>query len=153
MLLSGDICQAIAIPTASSISAFIWQAVLFLWPWNWIWISLIIIGWIFWEIATRNGNSHYNSKNGFSPSFNIFVGSGLYWGIQAILLLIFEKVFGRLAYCIPLPYAVHASILVLSALFLHWIGFWPELRFFKNRRRNYSKKRNRKKHKRRKKRY
>ena len=139
MLLTGDICQVLAIPIASSISSSIWQVILYLWPWKWIWVVLILGGLVVREIITRNGTSHYNSKNGFSPGFNSFVGSGLYWGIQAILLLLFEKILGESVYCTALPYIVHVSILILVYLFLHWIGFWPEFRLFRSGRRTYKK--------------
>ena len=141
MFLIGDMCQVLAIPVASSLSSCIWQAILFLWPWNWLLIVLALFVCVIWEIATRNGTEHYNSKNGFSPGFNSFVGSGLYWGIQAILLLLFEKILGESVYCTALPYIVHVSILILVYLFLHWIGFWPEFRLFRSGRRTYKKRR------------
>lgn len=140
-MLIGEICQASAVPLASSLSAFVWQVILYLWPWKWILVVLAIGGWTAWEIFTRNGNSHYNSKNGFSPGFNSFVGSGLYWGIQALLLLFFEKVMGDYVYCLPLPYIFHVSLLVIVALFLNKIGFWPEFRLFKKVYRKYKKRR------------
>lgn len=140
-MITGEMCQALAIPTASSLSAFVWQIILYLWPWKWILVVLAIGGWTAWEIFTRNGNAHYNSKNGFSPGFNSFVGSGLYWGIQALILLLFAKVFGESIYCMPLPYVIHSSILVLVYLFLHEIGFWPEFRLFKRVYRKYKKRR------------
>jgi len=145
MILTGDICQALAIPVASSISSFIWQVILFLWPWHWLWIVLAITAWVIWEIITRDGTAHYNSKNGFSPSFNSFIGSGLYWGIQAIVLLLFEKFLGVSAYCTSLPYVAHISILVLVYLFLHGIGFWPEFRLFRKVKQSYKRKSSRRK--------
>jgi Fe2+ transport system protein B len=132
-MLTGEMCQALAIPTASSISSFVWQVIFYLWPWKWLLILLALVVWLIYELATKNGTAHYNSVNGFSPGFNSFVGSGMYWGIQAVILLSFERILGESVYCTPLPYVVHVSILVLVYLFLHKIGFWPEFRLFKNK--------------------
>ena len=133
-MLTGEICQALAIPTASSISSFVWQVIFYLWPWKWIWAVLILGIWVIREIITRNGTSHYNSKNGFSPAFNSFVGSGTFLGFQTILLLGFEKIFGESVYCMTWPYIIHFVVFASTGLFLYAIGFWPELRIFNNRR-------------------
>lgn len=127
MLSLGDTCSIIFIPLASSASSFVWQIISALWPYNWIWITLLLIGWIIWELSTRNGTAHYNSQNGFSPSFNRFVGSGSYLGIQSLLILSFSKFFGDVAYCFIWPYSVHVLIFALTGLTLHLSGFWPYL--------------------------
>ncbi|MBP9802384.1 hypothetical protein KBC40_02235 [Patescibacteria group bacterium] len=137
MLPFSDICQAIVIPMSSSASAFVWQIVLFLWPWNWIWITCIILIWVVFEILTRNGEIHYNSKNGFSPAFNIFIGSGVFAIFQAITFLIFQLFFGGIVYCLPWPYALHLIIFASTSLFLHKIRFWPEIRIFKRRKKYF----------------
>ena len=138
-MLIGEMCQVIAMSTAPSLSSFVWRGILYLWPWKWILIVLAIGGWTAWEIVTRNGNYHYNSKNGFSPTFNSFVGSGTFLLFQSVLLLVFEKIIGGNIYCMVWPYVVHLFIFISTGLFLHFIGFWPELRIFntKKRRRKY----------------
>jgi hypothetical protein len=122
--LLGEICTAISISMASSLNSFVWQIITYLWPWNWMWIVLFISGWIIWEIKTRYGAAHYNSKNGFSPVFNAFVGSGIYAGFQLIFVLFMTNVVGGLAYCNIWPFGVHIVLYKLSGWFLNIIGFW-----------------------------
>jgi hypothetical protein len=124
----GDICSLISISTASSLSSFLWQSIVFLWPWHWIAIFLALVVWVTWEIVTRNGTAHYNSDNGFSPSFNRFVGSGAYLGFQALIFLILKIFFGDIIYCFVLPYFIHLAVFFLTGLILHLSGFWPYLK-------------------------
>jgi hypothetical protein len=134
---AGDVCSMISVSAVSSVSAFLWQVILFLWSWHWIPIFLALTAWVIWEIITRNGTVHYNSDNGFSPSFNRFVGSGTYLGFQTIVFLIFKLVIGNTAYCLVLPYFIHLIVFISTGLFLHLIGFWPYL--WEPRRRHYNK--------------
>lgn len=96
------------------------------------WWSLLIviglIGWVAFEIATRNGNAHYNSDNGFSPLFNIFVGSALNFAIQEGLGLALTKMFGDAIYCVEWPYILHFAVFVATGLLLRFSGFWVYLR-------------------------
>ncbi len=128
MLSIGDTCSILFIPLASSASSFVWQIIYFLWSWNGLWILIGLVGWVVFELATRNGKFHYNSENGFSPAFNIFVGSGLYWGIQSLLLILLEKLFGQSVYCFVWPYPVHLIIFASTGILLHVTGFWPYLK-------------------------
>jgi len=128
MFSINDMCSILFIPLASSASSFVWQIIYFLWSWNGFWILIGLIAWIGIELVTRNGTAHYNSKNGFSPAFNVFVGSGLYWGIQSGLLILLGKVFGESVYCFIWPYPVHIIIFASTGLFLHSVGFWPYLK-------------------------
>jgi len=129
-----NICSAFLIPLSSSISSFVWRIIHFLWPWYGIWIFIGLSVWIIVELFTRNGKFHYNSENGFSPPFNIFVGSGLYWGIQSILLIILKKIFGESVYCFVWPYPLHIIIFILTGLFLNITGFWVYLKIPGSRR-------------------
>lgn len=128
MFSVGDVCSIISVSAVSSISAFLWQVIVFLWPWHWIPIFLAIATWVIWEIITRNGNAHHNSDNGFSPTFNRFVGSGTYLGFQTLVFLVFRLFFGDIAYCLILPYVVHVLVFVSTGLLLHLSGFWPYLK-------------------------
>jgi hypothetical protein len=128
MFSLSNVCSAISIPLSSSASSFIWGVIHFLWSWYGIWIFVILSVWTIVELFTRNGQFHYNSENGFSPTFNIFVGSGLYWGIQSLLLILLEKLFGESVYCLIWPYPVHIVIFLLTGLILHVTGFWPYLK-------------------------
>jgi membrane-associated protease RseP (regulator of RpoE activity) len=76
------------------------------------------------EIATRNGKIHYNSKNGFSPTLNIFVGSGVNLLIQTLTYGILKLIFGDAAYCYPISYFVHLFAFLATAGTLIGIGFW-----------------------------
>lgn len=127
-LLLKNICEAVSISTISSIHSLIWNVVGWLWPWNWIWITLIILCWVVLEIYTRHGNFHYNSKNGFSPTFNRFVGAGTYFAGQTILLLIMSFFFGQGVYCLPWPYPLHLVVFLSTGFLLHLSGFWPYLK-------------------------
>jgi hypothetical protein len=113
---------------ALTANAFLWKIIVFLWPWYWFVIVVILIVWVIWEIQTRNGTAHYNSRNGFSPTFNRFVGSGSYFGIQALLYLLFNKLFGEMVYCYIWPFPVHAVVFISTGLMLHISGFWPYLK-------------------------
>lgn len=140
MLSIADICSAISASPSSSPSGFLWAIIVSLWPWYWLWISLLIIAWVTFEIQTRNGTVHYNSKNGFSPSFNRFVGSGTYLGLQTLLYLLFKLILGEAVYCMVWPWMVHALVFLSTGLLLHLAGFWPYLKEPGKKRR--SKKRN-----------
>jgi len=101
-----------------------WQFVTTLWSEYWLWIVLGLTIWIIYEVLTRNGTAHYNSKNGFSPTFNRVVGSGTFLLIQSSTILILTLLFGRGVYCTPLPYVIHSIIFGLTWLLLFKIRFW-----------------------------
>jgi hypothetical protein len=84
----------------------------------------MLVLWVIFEIFTRDGRWHYNSKNGFSPSFNRFIGSGAYLLFQAGTIYLLVTFFGSGIYCTPLPYIIHLIIFGLTKLFLLAIKFW-----------------------------
>lgn len=133
-----DMCS-IAQTASQSAWGTLWTVITNLWPWYWLFIVVALVGWIVFEIATRNGTAHYNSENGFSPPFNSFVGAGAYFGLQAVLFVIFHLIFGDLAYCMTWPYAVHATVFLSVGLILHLSGFWPYLREPGRSRKKYQK--------------
>jgi hypothetical protein len=120
------LCQIVQ-PTAASLEAQLWKGITFLWPWYWVLILLVLGMWIAFEIVNRFGTAHYNSENGFSPTFNRFVGSGSYLFVHAVLLLCLSKLFGSGVYCGPTPYALHVFAFGVVGLTLHLSGFWPYL--------------------------
>ena len=122
-----DICSAITASAPHSTASILWGVITALWPWRWLLIVMGIICWVVFEITTRNGTVHYNSENGFSPSFNRFVGAGTYVGFQALVYLLLELIFGEGIYCIGWPFALHVIVFGSTGLFLHAIGFWPYL--------------------------
>jgi hypothetical protein len=118
------LCQQIlGSPPASSAGTF-WYFVQALWPWGWVWIVIGVALWLLFEILTRNGGVHYNSANGFSPTFNRVVGSGINLLFQTLLFLFLKKLFGDGIYCVSWPYDLHAAVFALTWLFLWSIGFW-----------------------------
>ena len=123
-LLLSNICQQSIIPSVNSASAWIWFAIESLWPWYWFLISLTLIAWIIFEIITRNGSAHYNSKNGFSPLFNSFVGSGTYALFQYFTHLFLNKSLGSGVYCRPWSYLIHFIIFLSTGGLLFISGFW-----------------------------
>lgn len=135
------VCTAIGSRIPESISAMLWNVITTLWPWYWLVIVLALGVWIFYEIKTRNGTAHYNSKNGFSPPFNSFVGSGTYLGLQGLVYLLMTFILGDVAYCVPWTYALHVAAFLGTGHLLNAIGFWPEVRVGSPRRRWYPRKR------------
>jgi hypothetical protein len=133
-----NVCQVSFGGAANSVSAILWQLIINLWSWYGALIFLFILVWIIVEILTRNGNFHYNSKNGFSPYFNCFVGSGTYLLIQTMFFLLLTKIFGGAVYCLFWPVPVHILFFCLTGLFLHKTGFWPYLKRI-GKKRNYKK--------------
>ncbi|HUX36200.1 MAG TPA: hypothetical protein VMV71_04190 [Candidatus Paceibacterota bacterium] len=119
-----DICQQIFSAKTKSMAAQFWAAVQALWFQYWLWILIGLAAWILFEILTRNKGIHYDSENGFSPAFNIVVGSGVYILFQAITYFVLRLIFGDGVYCSPLPYIIHTAIFGLTWLFLRLIGFW-----------------------------
>ena len=122
--LFSNICQQSVIPTVQSASGWIWFVIKSLWPWYWFLISILLVAWVIYEIITRHGRSHYNSENGFSPSFNSFVGSGMYAVLQYFTHLVLDKFYGPVIYCKPWSYVIHIVIFLLTGGLLILSGFW-----------------------------
>jgi hypothetical protein len=101
-----------------------WQIIDIFWQSHWIQILFILAIWIVFEIITRHGVVHYNSQNGFSPTFNRVVGSGTYLLLQAIVYAVLSFIFGDNIYIHVWPYAVHLIVFALTKLFLNLVGFW-----------------------------
>ena len=110
--------------SAKSNAHLFWSAIGDLWNSHWLAILIFLILWVIYEILTRHGSVHYNSRNGYSPTLNRVVGSGTYILFQAILYGIFHIIFGNQVYQSPWPWIVHAIVFPLTKLFLLWIGFW-----------------------------
>jgi hypothetical protein len=115
-------------PGVKSIAGTFWDFVVALWPWGWVIIVPGLAVWTLIEIATRNGHWHYNSKNGFSPAFNIAVGSGTNLFFQSLTHWILTGVFGDAIYCNPLATFIHFFIFIATGVFLNLTGFWVYLK-------------------------
>lgn len=131
----GDICKAVTDLQDAAHPKF-WTVISWLWSWWGLAVVCGLVVWVIFEILTRHGNLHYNSDNGFSPTFNRVVGSGTYLVFQGILYFILTKIFGTGVYCKPISYAVHVSVFFLTKLFLYGIGFWVYLDRPRRRRRS-----------------
>jgi hypothetical protein len=108
-----------------SVAGIFWQFVSMLWISYWPWIILLIVVIVVYELLTWNGRWHYNSRNGFSPSFNRLVGSGVFLLYSSIFLAFFHFVFGDDIYLEQIwPYIVHSLAFPLTWLSLKKIGFW-----------------------------
>ena len=114
---------ALASATQSG-AAFFWTLVTTLWSSYWVYISIFLILWILWELITRNGGFHYNSENGFSPTFNRVVGSGVFLLFQGGVYFAISTLFGNEVYARVWPYPVHVVIFLLTGFFLNLVGFW-----------------------------
>lgn len=123
-IFSPNFLPALAEASTKSGAGIFWQIVTSTWHDHWLLIILVIVGWVLFEIVTRNGGAHYNSRNGFSPTFNRVVGSGVYLLLQAIVYLIIRFFFGDEVYTHVWPYGVHAVVFGLTKLLLLAVGFW-----------------------------
>jgi len=95
----------------------------------WYIIIPVIIIWIIWEILSRD-NHDYNSKNGFTPMFNSFVGAGVFCLFQYLTYLILVLFWGKGVYCaVPMVSGFHIIPFFLTGIFLNLIGFWKYLKF------------------------
>lgn len=130
-----DACEVATFSFTQSISYYIWTIITTLWPWYWLLIVIVLGLWVTFEIYTRHGIAHYNSDNGFSPTFNRFVGSGTYLGLQTVLYFLFSFIFSDAIYCYIWPFAIHIVIFLSTGLLLHLSGFWPTLKRPKLRKR------------------
>jgi hypothetical protein len=139
-----NICQAIVLPAQKTLSSWFWTAITMLWSWYGLIIIIGLCAWIYYEIITRNGTSHYNSENGFSPTFNRVIGSGVYLLLQTITYFFFKLIFGPGIYCMPVPYGIHAILFYYTGDILHYVGFWPRKEKLNNRKKRGKNKYNKK---------
>jgi hypothetical protein len=123
-----DFLLQLMITIPKSTAGVLWQIISVLWTAYWPIILVFIFGWIFVEIITKNGDFHYNSKNGFSPSFNRFVGSGTYLLFQSITYAIIKSIFGDDIYIHIWPWIIHIAVFASTGIFLNLIGFWVYLK-------------------------
>ena len=110
--------------TTKSTAGLFWTVIKSLWLSYWPTILPILVFWVIYEVITRNSNMHYNSKNGFSPTFNRVVGSGVYLLLQAIVYMILHFIFGDSVYTHYWPYVLHLLVFISTGLLLNLSGFW-----------------------------
>lgn len=116
--------EPVSISNSHSSAGLFWEVITTLWSSHWLSISIFLIVFILYEIVTRNGNVHYNSKNGFSPTFNRVIGSGTYLLFQGILYACLHFIFGDSIYQHPWPYFLHLLVFGFTGFSLRRIGFW-----------------------------
>lgn len=107
----------------SAAGAF-WTIISTIWSSYWPFILPGMALWVVWELITRNGGFHYNSQNGFSPSFNRVVGAGVFTLFQGTVYVVIDKLTGSEAYYHIWPYPIHIATFFLTGLFLNLVGFW-----------------------------
>ena len=107
-----------------SIAGGFWFIITTVWNAYWPFILVGLTLWTIWELITRNGGLHYNSDNGFSPTYNRFVGSGMYLLFQTGTYVLLTKLFGNEIYAHAWPYGVHIVAFLSVGLFLNLVGFW-----------------------------
>lgn len=127
-ILPHDFLWVIFTGAAKSAAGFAWILITSLWSMYWHYLLPALDIWVIYEVLTRFGSAHYNSENGFSPTFNRFVGSGTYLAFQGLIYAIIHWIFGDNAYLHVWAYAVHLCVFVYTGLFLNAIGFWAYLR-------------------------
>jgi hypothetical protein len=123
-ILPADFLGTIFESVGKSYAALFWQVVTALWSSYWPIILLVLFLIVAYELLTRNGTAHYNSRNGFSPGFNRLVGSGTYLLLQAAVYGFVHFVFGDAAYLHVWPYLLHLVVFASTGLLLNLTGFW-----------------------------
>ena len=119
-----QILKMVLASTVQSGARIFWTIIKTMWSSYWLYILIFLIGWVPWELITRNGGFHYNSENGFSPTFNRVVGSGVYLLFQGGVYAVINKIFGNEAYSHIWPYSIHLIVFLSTGLFLNLVGFW-----------------------------
>ena len=119
-----EVLKILLIETPQTLAGQLWWFVTTTWFMFWPYILTFIISWILWELVTRNGGVHYNSENGFSPTFNRFVGSGVLLLFQTAIYGLLTKLFGNDVYMHVWSYSVHIVGFLATGLFLNLVGFW-----------------------------
>lgn len=109
--------------------SFLWSIVIQFGLWKDILVVIFVIAWIAWEIGTKNKHKR-NSENGFTASFNRFIGASGYFWFQALIYFGLKLIFTDAIYCFKWPYALHSIIFLLNGFILHIIGFWPYWKVF-----------------------
>jgi len=118
----GDLCS-LGKSIFGSTFSLLWTIITFVGFWYSVLLLLVIAIWVIFEVLNRNTHS-YNSENGFTPLFNSFVGATVYFGLQALIYIILQKLLTEAVYCLKWPYALHFITFTLTGLILCWIGFW-----------------------------
>lgn len=119
----GPICSAIGDIPHTFISS-IWFWVDFLFTRYWYIIVPVIVIWVIIEIISKGGHS-FNSDNGFTPTFNSFVGGGVFILTEKLIHFILEFFSGPTVHCGTLfMSSFYLLPFLTTGLFLNMIGFW-----------------------------
>ena len=123
----GDLCSSInAVP--GTIISGIWFFISLYFSKYWYWIIATLTILVLYEVGTRNTHK-YNSDNGFTPGFNSFVGSGIFFGFEMLINLILNAIFGNATECILLwTKSFYLIPFITTGIFLNLIGFWKYIR-------------------------
>jgi hypothetical protein len=128
MSILKDVCSVLTMSVPNSLASWMWKFIADLWPWCWSAIIICLCIWVVVELVTRDGSAHYNSQNGFSPTFNRFIGSGVFLFFQWLSYFLLHLIMGDGVYCLWWPYALHLFVFGFTGIFLFTIGFWSYLR-------------------------
>ena len=120
----GEVLYILIVGVPATLASGFWLIVTTIWNTYWPFILIGLTVWTLWELVTRNGGFHYNSENGFSPTYNRFVGSGMYLLFQTGTYALLTKLFGSEIYAHAWPYGVHIAAFISVGLFLNLVGFW-----------------------------
>lgn len=106
----------------------VWFGIAYGFKHYWYFIIPVTICWLFYEKLTRNNHS-YNSANGFTPTLNRFVGGGVFYIFNALLNSLLSFLIGNEVDCsLMWINSFYIIPFVFTGLFLHKIGFWPQMR-------------------------
>lgn len=129
--IAGQICEAVSsIPhsVASAILFYIQKVWPVLWPTYFLVMVACLSSWIYIEIKYRYGDWHYPTKNGFSPTFNSFLGVVVFSFFEGLMYGLFNLITWATAYCIPWLNGLYFIPFILTGVFLVKVGIWKELR-------------------------
>lgn len=76
------------------------------------------------------GTHSYNSENGFTPTFNSFIGASTYFWLQTIIYFLLKTFFSEAVYCMKWPYGLHIAVFLSTGFILHVTGVWPYWKLF-----------------------
>jgi len=119
-----ELLKSLIISIPQSVAGWFWMIAKMVWTSYWPYIVTFLIIWTIWELITRNGGIHYNSENGFSPTFNRFAGSGVFLLFQTGTYALLTKFLGSEIYAHVWPYPIHVFVFLFTGFFLNLVGFW-----------------------------
>jgi hypothetical protein len=121
----GQICSIVSDFSVNTLPSIFWTVIKYTIAHYWYVIIPVLLLFVIWELGTRGQSGFgYKSANGFSPLFNILVGSLVYALNYELLSLVFSLFVGDYAACIVLMGGLHPIVFTATWIELIITGFW-----------------------------